>query len=63
MALMLDAGGITAEEFMTKRLPLVPAILLFASVIVFVSLAYYLGGRKICSMNLAETIKDDALML
>ena len=63
MILMLDAGGITAGDFITKRLPLVPAILLFASVIGFVALAYYLGGRKICNMNLAEAIKDDTLML
>ena len=43
-------------------LPLVPAILLFVAVIGFVALAYYLGGKKICNMNLAETIKDDTLM-
>lgn len=63
MALMLDAGGIPAGDFIAKRLPLIPAILLFVSVIGFVALAYYLGGRKICNMNLAETMKDDTLML
>ena len=63
MALMLDAGGITAGDFIAKRLPLIPAILLFMSVICFVALAYYLGGKKICNINLAETIKDDTLML
>jgi len=63
MAWMLDVGGITAEDFIAKRLPLIPAILLFASVIGFVALAYYLGGRKICNMNLAEIMKDDTLML
>lgn len=63
MAWMLDAGGITAGDFIAKRLPLVPAILLFAAVIGFVALAYYLGGRKICNMNLVEAIKDDTLML
>ena len=63
MALMLDAGGITAADFIAKRLPLVPAILLFIAVIGFVALAYYLGGKKICNMNLAETIKDDTLTM
>lgn len=63
MAWMLDAGGITAADFIAKRLPLVPAILLFAAVIGFVALAYYLGGKKICDMNLVEAIKDDTLML
>lgn len=57
MAWMLDAGGITAGDFIAKRLPLVPAILLF------VALAYYLGGKKICDMNLVEAIKDNTLML
>ncbi|MGN0159932.1 MAG: ABC transporter permease [Lachnospiraceae bacterium] len=63
MAWMLDAGGIAAGDFITKRLPLVPALLLFAAVIVFVALAYYWGGKKICNMNLVEAIKDDTLML
>lgn len=63
MALMLDAGGITAADFIAKRLPLVPAILLFVTVIAFVALAYYLGGQKICNINLAETIKDDTLSM
>lgn len=63
MALMLDAGGITAADFIAKRLPLIPAILLFVAVIGFVALAYYLGGKKICNMNLAETIKDDTLAM
>ena len=63
MALMLDAGGISAGEFISKRLPLIPAVLLFVAVVGFVSIAYYLGGKKICNMNLAETIKDDTLML
>ena len=63
MAWMLDAGGITAGDFIAKRLPLVPAILLFVAVIGFVALVYYLGGKKICDMNLVEAIKDDTLML
>ena len=63
MALMLDAGGITAGDFIAKRLPLIPAILLFVAIIAFVALAYYLGGKKICNMNLVEAIKDDTLML
>lgn len=63
MALMLDAGGITAGDFIAKRLPLVPAILLFTAVISFVALAYCLGGKKICNMNLVATIKDDTIML
>lgn len=63
MALMLDAGGISAEEFILERLPLAPALTFFAGIIGFVALAYYLGGRKICSMSLAETIKNDTLMM
>ena len=63
MALMLDAGGITAADFIAKRLPLIPAIAHFVAVIGFVALAYYLGGKKICNMNLAEIMKDDTLSM
>ena len=63
MAVMLNAGGITAQEFITKHLPLIPAITLFVAVIGFVGLAYYLGGKKICNMNLVDVIKDDTLSM
>ena len=54
--------SINAGDFIAKRLPMIPAMILFFAVICFVSLAYYLGGKKICNMNLAETIKDDTLI-
>lgn len=63
MAVMLNAGGITAQEFITKRLPLIPAITLFVAVIGFVWLAYYFSGKKICNMNLVDVIKDDTLSM
>ena len=63
MAIMLNAGGITAQEFIAKRIPLIPTITLFVVVIGFVGLAYYLGGRKICNMNLVDVIKDDTLSM
>ena len=63
MAIMLNAGGITAQEFIAKRLPLVQTIVLFLAVIGFVGLAYYLGGKKICNMNLVDVIKDDTLSM
>ena len=63
MAVMLDAGGIAAGDFIAKRLPLIPALLLFAAVIGFVALAYYLGGKKICNMNLVEAIRNDTLSM
>ena len=63
MAVMLNAGGITAQEFIAKRLPLIPTIVLFWAVIGFVGLAYYLGGKKICNMNLVDVIKDDTLSM
>ena len=63
MAIMLNAGGITAQEFIAERLPLIPIIALFMAVIGFVGLAYYLGGRKICNMNLVDVMKDDTLSM
>ena len=63
MSIMLNAGGITAQEFIAKRLPLIPTIVLFWAVIGFVGLAYYLGGKKICNMNLVVVIKDYTLSM
>lgn len=63
LVLMLNAGGISAQEFISERLPLIPAIVLFSSVIGFVALAYYLGGKKICNMNIIEIIKNDTLSM
>ena len=63
MAIMLNAGGITAQEFIAERLPLIPTIVLFVVVIGFVGLAYYLGGKKICNMNLVDVIKDDTFFM
>ncbi len=63
LTIMLNAGGITAQEFVAKRLPLIPTIALFVAVIGFVGLAYYLGGKKICNMNLVDVIKDDTLSM
>ena len=63
MAIILNADGITAQEFVAERLPLIPAIALFVVVIGFVGLAYYLGGKKICNMNLVDVIKDDTLSM
>lgn len=63
MIIMLNAGGISAKEFIAKRLPVIPAISLFVAVVGFVGLAYYLGGKKICNMNLVDAIKDDTLSM
>lgn len=43
----------------SKNKDIILAILLFAVVISFVALAYYLDDKKICNMNLAATIRDD----
>lgn len=53
--------AIMPKLFQVQDLQLV--YLLFAAVIGFVALVYFLGGRKICDMNLAEVTKDDTLML
>ena len=40
-----------------------PILLTIIVNIPLMALAYYLGGKKICNMNLIEAIKDDTLML
>lgn len=63
MAYMLDLGGISFEEYAAKRMPLVPAGIFFLAILAFTALAYFLSGRKICNMNLVDTIKDDTLSM
>ena len=50
------------HEFNKECLPLLPVILLFASVVGSVALAYWLGGKTICHVNEVEMLKDDTLI-
>ena len=42
------------------RAPVLPILAFALALLAFVGLAYYLGGRKLMRMNLAEALREDA---
>lgn len=45
-----------------KEAPIVPILAFAAGIVVFVALAYYIGGKRILRCNLNETLRNDALV-
>lgn len=61
VAFMIKASCLDPMEFI-KAAPAVPILVFVLSVFAFVSLAYYLGGKKILKVNLADALRDDTMM-
>ncbi len=61
MAFMIKASYLDPVEFI-REAPVVPILSFILTVFAFVALAYYLGGRKILKVSLAEALRDDTLM-
>ena len=61
VAFMIKASYLDPIEFI-KVAPIVPILLFLLAVFAFVSLAYYLGGKKILKVSLAEALRDDTMM-
>ncbi len=55
------ASYLNLTEF-TSQAPILPITLFMLMIIIFVGLAYYIGGRKICSCSLSEVLKDDTML-
>lgn len=60
-AVMLNAAGIPAKEFVVKA-PVGPIVILAGFILLFVGIAYYFGGRKICRSNIADILKDETMI-
>ena len=45
-----------------REAPVVPVLVFFLAIFVFVALAYYLGGRKALKCSLIEALRDDTVM-
>lgn len=58
---MISASHLKAAEFMEVA-PFVPILLFILSVFGFVALAYYIGGKKILRLQLAEALRDNTLL-
>ncbi len=61
MAFMIKASYLDPVEFI-REAPVVPILSFILTVFAFVALAYYLGGRKILKVSLAEALRDDTMM-
>lgn len=58
---MIRASYLDPMEFI-KVAPIAPILAFVSAVFAFVALAYYLGGKKILKVSLAEALRDDTMM-
>lgn len=42
--------------------PILPVLIFAAAIVLFVALAYYIGGKRLLQSDLNETLKNDALV-
>lgn len=56
----LNKSMIPLNEFI-KQMPVAPVMVFALVIMLSVVLASYLGGRKICRLNLVDTLKDDTM--
>lgn len=61
VAFMIKASCLDPMEFI-KAAPAVPILVFVLAVFAFVALAYYLGGKKILKVSLADALRDDTMM-
>ena len=61
VAFMIKASYLDPVEFI-KAAPVVPILVFVLAVFAFVALAYYLGGKKILKVTLADVLRDDTMM-
>ncbi len=61
VAFMIKASCLNPMEFI-KLAPIVPILAFVLAVFAFVALAYYLGGKKILKVSLADALRDYTMM-
>lgn len=61
VALMIKASYLDPIEFIEVA-PVLPILAFILTVFGFVAWAYYLGGKKILKVNLADALRDDTMM-
>lgn len=61
VAFMIKASYLDPAEFI-RVAPVVPILAFILAVLAFVAFAYYLGGRKVLKVSLAEALRDDTVM-
>ena len=54
-------GNIDPMAFWSEA-PILPVLVFAAAIVLFVSLAYYIGGKRLLQCDLNETLRDDVLV-
>lgn len=57
----LSASLIPAKDFL-QRMPVLPVAIFALIILLCVGIAYYIGGKKICTSDLMDTLKDDTMV-
>lgn len=60
VSFMITASYLDPAEFLEKA-PILPIAVFILAIFGFVALAYYIGGKKIEKLNLAEALRDENL--
>jgi putative ABC transport system permease protein len=61
VAAALNTASIPAKEFIAAA-PVIPVLIFTMLILSSVSLAYYLGGTKICNADIADILKDETMI-
>lgn len=56
---MITASYLNPMEFLVKA-PIVPIVMFILAIFGFVSLAYYIGGKRMLNCNLADALRNDS---
>lgn len=58
---MITASYLNPMEFLVK-VPIVPIIVFILTIFVFVSLAYYIGGKRMLNCSLSDALRNDSVV-
>ena len=61
VSFMITASYLDPMEFLVKA-PIVPIAAFILAVFGFVSLAYYIGGKRMMNCNLADALRNDSMV-
>lgn len=60
VSFMITASYLNPMEFLTNA-PIIPILVFILAIIGFVMLAYYIGGKRLLTSNLADSLRDDTI--
>ena len=56
----LNASQMLFKDYLAN-MPIIPILVYTMFILIFTSIAYYIGGKKILNKNIMEQLKDDTL--